>query len=100
MNITRDRRPRRRRLLFLLVFAWPVVARPPDLARAEAHTGLDSRLPLARGGFIATAHGSSAAHVLPAAMAYSPGKRTLAAAEFVDDRLSGGLAIWQRERIA
>ncbi len=73
MNVTRDRRPHRRRLLFVLhssMLGLPWI--PPDPAGA-AETGLDTRLPVARGGFIATAHGPAAAHVLPAAMAFRPG---------------------------
>jgi hypothetical protein len=69
-------------------------------AARAAESGLTTRIPVARGGFLATADGPAAAHVLPAAMAYRDGNRSFASAEFVDDRLSGGLGIWQHGRMA
>jgi hypothetical protein len=67
---------------------------------AAPETGLDTPISLARGAFVATAEGPAAALTLPAALGFQSQKRTFSAAEFVGDRLAGGLALVARPRFA
>jgi hypothetical protein len=70
----------------------------PSLADPE--TGLDTPIPVAHGTFLATASGPGAPHRLPATLGLEPDKRTFSAAEFVGDRLSGGIVLFARQRFA
>lgn len=66
----------------------------------EPQTGLTTPITLARGAFLATAEGPAAAVILPASLGFQSKKRSFSAAEFVDDRLAGGLALVARPRLA
>src|SRR6188508_3331468 len=67
---------------------------------AAPETGLDTPITLARGAFLATADGPASAITLPASLGFRPQKRTFSAAEFVGDRLAGGIAMVSRQRLA
>lgn len=91
-----------RALAFGLTLAWQAIgagrlgAQPAE----GPQTGLDTPISLFRGAFVATADGPAAAIILPASLGFESHKRTFTAAEFVDDRLAGGLALFARPRFA